>query len=151
MTIYKETLQSPIGELEITAAETGIQSIYFVDQASKPAPNPLTQMAVEQLEEYFSGQRTDFDLPLAPIGTAFQQRVWQRLCMINYGDTCSYTDIANAINKPKAVRAVGAANGRNPLTIVVPCHRVVGRDGSLTGYAFGIQRKAWLLKHESGH
>lgn len=103
---------------------------------------------LQQLSEYFAKTRRHFSLPLAPEGSPFQQQVWQSLSKIDYGDTCSYADIANAIANPKAVRAVGAANGRNPLSIVIPCHRVVGQNGSMTGYAGGLTRKVWLLRHE---
>lgn len=146
---YNEYLETPLGLMEVRADGQAIKSIYFVDQQAESRANQITNLAVAQLDQYFVGERTQFDLPMAPEGTAFQLQVWQALLTIKHGDTCSYSDIAQFINKPKAVRAVGVANGRNPLTIVVPCHRVVGRDGSLTGYAFGVERKAWLLKHES--
>ncbi len=103
---------------------------------------------LQQLSEYFAKARRQFELPLAPEGSAFQQQVWQSLQQIEFGQTCSYADIADAIANPKAVRAVGAANGRNPLAIVIPCHRVVGQNGSMTGYAGGLSRKVWLLQHE---
>lgn len=104
--------------------------------------------AVTQLSEYFAGSRTQFSLVLAAEGTKFQQQVWQALQHIPYANSCSYAVIADFIQNPKAVRAVGAANGRNPLAIVVPCHRVIGNNGSLTGYAGGLARKVWLLQHE---
>lgn len=106
------------------------------------------QQALVQLQQYFAGQRTRFSLPLAATGTAFQQQVWRALVHIPYAQSCSYGAIADFIQNPKAVRAVGAANGRNPLAIVVPCHRVIGNNGSLTGYAGGLGRKVWLLQHE---
>ena len=105
--------------------------------------------ACAQLTDYFAGARVAFDLPLAPAGTDFQRRVWDALCALPYGGTASYLAIARALGDPLAVRAVGAANGRNPIAIVVPCHRVVGADGSLTGYAGGLDRKRWLLRHEA--
>jgi methylated-DNA-[protein]-cysteine S-methyltransferase len=105
----------------------------------------------EQFTAYFDGRLQRFDLPLAARGTKFQQQVWQALAQIPYGETRSYTDIALVIDKPKAMRAVGAANGRNPLAIIVPCHRVIGRDGTLTGYAGGLAIKQFLLKHEQEH
>lgn len=105
--------------------------------------------ACAQLHEYFAGTRTAFALPLAPAGTPFQQRVWDALARLPYGETASYAAVARALGDPGAVRAVGAANGRNPLAVVVPCHRVVGADGSLTGYAGGLDRKRWLLRHEA--
>lgn len=109
----------------------------------------ILQLGLSQLTEYFEKNRTEFTLPLAADGTEFQQQVWQQLRQIPYGGHCSYGDIANAIARPKAVRAVGAANGRNPLAIVVPCHRVIGQNGSMTGYAGGLSRKIWLLNHEN--
>lgn len=108
----------------------------------------LLQLAMLQLSEYFAKTRHEFCLPLAPSGTEFQLLVWQQLQQINYGQHCSYAEVASAIARPKAVRAVGAANGRNPLAIVVPCHRVIGQNGSMTGYAGGLARKIWLLGHE---
>lgn len=106
------------------------------------------QQAISELQQYFAGTRYSFSLPLAAAGTEFQQQVWLALQHIPYAQSCSYGAIANFINKPKAMRAVGAANGRNPLAIVVPCHRVIGNNGSLTGYAGGLGRKVWLLQHE---
>lgn len=106
------------------------------------------QQALHQLTQYFSGKRQQFSLTLAPNGSAFQQQVWQALCEIPFAHSCSYSAIANHLQNPKAVRAVGAANGRNPIAIVVPCHRVIGANGSLTGYAGGLNRKLWLLQHE---
>ena len=109
----------------------------------------LLQDACTQLTEYFAKQRSHFTLALAPVGTPFQQQVWLALQHIQHGDTCSYGDIANRIANPKAVRAVGAANGKNPLAIVVPCHRVIGHSRQMTGYAGGLARKVWLLQHEA--
>ncbi|RJY18104.1 methylated-DNA--[protein]-cysteine S-methyltransferase [Parashewanella spongiae] len=103
----------------------------------------------EQLSEYFDGKRTSFDLALAPKGTEFQHQVWQALVEVNYGASCSYSDIANKINRPKAVRAVGAANGANPIAIIVPCHRIIGKSGKLTGYAYGLKMKQSLLDLEA--
>ena len=105
-------------------------------------------MARKQLGEYFKGKRMTFDLPLAPEGTEFQQSVWKQLRKISYGRTKSYGEIANKVGNPRASRAVGAANGRNPISIIVPCHRVIGADGKLTGFGGGIERKRWLLEHE---
>jgi len=151
MTLFIDYLATPLGSMQISADEHAVKSIYFVEEQRRRAskPNTMTDLAVQQLNEYFNNKRQSFDLPLAPEGTAFQQEVWQALLTIEHGKTCSYSDIAGLINKPKAMRAVGAANGRNPLTIVVPCHRVIGRNGALTGYAFGLERKVWLLEHES--
>lgn len=146
---YLEYLDSKFGILEICADQLGITSIGFVTEKHK-SPNKclFTQQAVAQLAEYFAEKRTQFDLSLNPKGTDFQQQVWRQLTTIEYGETCSYADIAKGINNPKAVRAVGAANGRNPLTIVVPCHRVIGSNGKLTGYAWGTSIKAGLLALE---
>ena len=146
---FVEYLDSKFGTLEVCADQDGVTSIHFVQDKSKTSKRCFfTQQAVEQLVEYFAGKRTQFDLRLNAQGTAFQHQVWKALSTIQYGKTCSYADIAKSINNPKAVRAVGAANGRNPLTIVVPCHRVIGKNGKLTGYAGGIERKQWLLDHE---
>ncbi|WP_339719171.1 methylated-DNA--[protein]-cysteine S-methyltransferase [uncultured Paraglaciecola sp.] len=146
---FVEYLDSKFGTLEVCADQEGITSIGFVkDNVKATNSSKLTQQAVTQLEEYFAGKRTQFDLNLNPRGTEFQHQVWQQLGTIEYGKTCSYADIAKGINNPKAVRAVGAANGRNPLTIVVPCHRVIGSNGKLTGYAWGTTIKAGLLELE---
>lgn len=150
---------SPLGLIHFAASDAGITHIGFVDQGNSnskhndnaqagTADKPWLTLAVTQMQEYFAGQRSCFDLPLAPVGTAFQEQVWAALQSVDYGRTASYRDIAQAIGKPKAVRAVGAANGKNPIAIVVPCHRVIGSNGSLTGYAGGLERKQWLLAHE---
>jgi methylated-DNA-[protein]-cysteine S-methyltransferase len=146
---FVEYLNTKFGTLEVNANQEGITSIRFVkEQCRDPNKCFFTQQAVTQLEEYFAGKRTQFDLSLNAQGTAFQHQVWQKLRTIEYGQTCSYADIAKGIDNPKAVRAVGAANGRNPLTIVVPCHRVIGSNGKLTGYAWGMDIKAGLLALE---
>ncbi|SHE44990.1 methylated-DNA-[protein]-cysteine S-methyltransferase [Modicisalibacter ilicicola DSM 19980] len=143
---------SPLGFLQIKATEEGITHIDFTDERSEPiAPHPLIEDCKHQLEEYFQGRRQAFDVPLAPQGTDFQQRVWRQLREIPYGETCSYATISRGIGNPRSHRAVGAANGRNPLSIIVPCHRVIGSDGQLTGYAGGLERKQWLLRHEQAH
>lgn len=142
-------LQTPIGLLEIKASDAGVHSILFVDKReSSASPSQLTDEACRQLTEYFNAKRRVFDLPLAACGTGFQRCVWHALTDITFGETVSYAHIANVIGKPKAVRAVGAANGKNPLSIVVPCHRIIGANGSLTGYAGGLERKAYLLNLE---
>lgn len=146
---YVDHFDTPLGVMEVVALDDALLSIYFVDQVQTVHRNAVTESAKQQLLEYFEGRRTRFDLPMAAKGTDFQKRVWDALTTIRFGETCCYADIANKINNPKAVRAVGAANGKNPMTIVVPCHRVIGSNGSLTGYAFGVERKAWLLAHES--
>jgi len=147
--LYQDYVESPLGPMQITATDLAIKSIYFVDQRDKAYGNSLTKMALEQLEEYFRKDRNSFDLPLDADGTPFQKQVWAALTDIPHGQTCSYGDIAKQIGNPKGVRAVGLANGKNPLTIVVPCHRVIGANGKLTGYASGTERKAWLLNHEA--
>jgi methylated-DNA-[protein]-cysteine S-methyltransferase len=146
---FIEYLDTQFGILEVCADQDGISSIGFVQQKCKAISKCLhTQQAIKQLEEYFAGNRTQFNLNLNAKGTDFQHQVWRQLTTIKYGQTCSYADIAKGIDNPKAVRAVGAANGRNPLTIVVPCHRVIGSNGKLTGYAWGTSIKAGLLELE---
>ncbi|MCX8056892.1 MAG: methylated-DNA--[protein]-cysteine S-methyltransferase [Ignavibacteria bacterium] len=149
---FKTFYQSPIGVIEIVANQKGITRIDFVNNKSKrksdEPSNEILDECVKQLDEYFKGQRKTFNLNLNLIGTEFQKRVWQELLKIPFGKTLSYRDVANRIKNPKAVRAVGQAIGKNPISIVVPCHRVIGSDGSLTGYASGLKRKEWLLKHE---
>ncbi|WJG09224.1 methylated-DNA--[protein]-cysteine S-methyltransferase [Aliiglaciecola sp. LCG003] len=146
--LYYQYIGTPIGELEVCSSQTAIRSIYFVDSHRQQQENDITQEACRQLRAYFGGALTCFDLPLQAQGTPFQHKVWQMLAKIPYGTTCSYADIAQRMDNPKAVRAVGAANGRNPLSIVVPCHRVIGANGKLTGYAGGLPRKSWLLNLE---
>ena len=143
-------LDTPVGTLEVAESQGQLKHIYFVDcQGHEASDNSALNAARQQLSEYIQGERQRFDLPLAPEGTEFQKQVWQALTTIDYGVTCSYADIARRIGNHKAVRAVGAANGKNPLSIVVPCHRVIGSSGKLTGYAGGLSRKAWLLDLES--
>jgi methylated-DNA-[protein]-cysteine S-methyltransferase len=146
-------VDTPIGRLRLVSDGTHLQRIEFEGQydTAKPvseALDPVLSACASQLREYFAGERDRFDLPLAADGTAFQHRVWAALAAIPYGQLRSYRDIAEAIDKPTAVRAVGAANGRNPLPIVVPCHRVIGSDGSLTGFAGGLEAKTRLLQLE---
>ena len=153
MTVCKSYLESPQGLIEIAATSKGISAITFVDSVNADVDggvhsNDLTETAKAQLAAYFNGSLTQFDLPFDTKGTAFQQAVWKALCDIPYGETASYADIANKLNNPKAVRAVGMANGRNPIAIVVPCHRVIGSNKTLTGYAGGLKRKQYLLKLE---
>ncbi|MCK6625228.1 MAG: methylated-DNA--[protein]-cysteine S-methyltransferase [Anaerolineae bacterium] len=151
---FKVYYPSEIGLLEIIGTAESIRAINFVDaeevdQAIEAAdPPPAVAACLAQLDEYFKGQRRDFSLNLEPAGTAFQQTVWQQLTTVPYGRTVSYLDVARQVGNEKAVRAVGAANGQNPIVIVVPCHRVVGSNGQLTGYGGGLWRKAWLLEHE---
>lgn len=149
---YTQHLNSPIGWLKITANQDGVTAIDFDSPpaaAFTDVQNMHSQQCVTELQEYFAGQRHHFSVLLAPQGTAFQLSVWRALQNIPYGETYSYLDIATAINNPKAVRAVGGANGRNPIPIIIPCHRVIGRDGSLVGFSGGMEKKIWLLKHES--
>jgi methylated-DNA-[protein]-cysteine S-methyltransferase len=146
---YYHYLNSPLGLLEITASEQGLTNVSFCDAANrKVSQHPTLERAAEQLKAYFLKELTEFDLPLAATGTAFQQKVWRALTGVPYGRTASYRDIAIAIANPKGVRAVGLANSKNPLAIIVPCHRVIGANGTLTGYAGGLDKKAWLLQHE---
>lgn len=149
MALYYDHYNTPLGMMEVCATATAVRSIHFVDQTQNVSANTLTDQAKQQMLEYFAGDRETFDLAMEPEGTQFQKQVWKALSSIDYGKTCSYSDIANIIKNPKAVRAVGAANGKNPMTIVVPCHRIIGANGSLTGYASGVERKAWLLNHEA--
>jgi methylated-DNA-[protein]-cysteine S-methyltransferase len=151
-------LETPIGTLLIAGDERAIHRIEFPKDgaAGKPeaswtesARGPVGD-AVRQLREYFSGQRTDFDLPLDPQGTAFQRGVWKRLEEIPYGETISYGELAKRVGNPKASRAVGAANGQNPIPIVIPCHRVIGANGKLTGFGGGLPTKEKLLELEKG-
>lgn len=148
-------MESPVGPIAVSAVEAGLTYVHLgageVDRAWGPeAATPVLESAIEQLEAYFAGSLHRFDLPLAPEGTDFQRRVWRALTEIPYGETVSYTWVANRIGSPAAVRAVGAANGSNPVAIVVPCHRVIGANGALTGYAGGIWRKERLLALERG-
>lgn len=152
---YYDFLETQCGWLRLVMDDIGLCAVDFVEEPSAPASwkadGQRLSPFISQFSEWFSGQRQQFDLPLSQHGTAFQRQVWQALMQIPYGTTCSYADIAERIGNPKAVRAVGLANGRNPLPIIVPCHRVIGRDGSLTGYAGGLERKRWLLAHEQTH
>lgn len=150
--VFQSLLPTPIGTVRILANDEAITRIDFVEEpdAAAHAENDVTRLARQQLIEYFEGQRQAFDLPLAPAGTEFQQACWQALVQIPYGETRYYAEQARVIQRPSAVRAVGAANGANPISIVVPCHRVIGKSGQLTGYAGGLDRKAWLLALERG-
>ena len=143
-------IKTPLGIATIIGDENGISVISVADEGeiSKIIPAVL-QEAVNQLNDYFEGKRIDFDFKLNPKGTEFQQKVWKGLLEIPFGKTCSYMDLSKKLGDVKAIRAVASANGKNPLWIVVPCHRVIGTDGSLTGYAGGLWRKKWLLEHEN--
>ena len=172
MTEYFAYYDSPIGPLEIKSDEESIISIEFpkdednekgkkTDSTGKPSstssrsparhplpPVPVLQHCIKQLDEYFRGKRTTFDLPLSLHGTLFQTTVWGQLRKIGFAETLSYKEMAESIDNPKAVRAVGSANGKNPISIIIPCHRVISNDGSLGGYGGGLWRKEWLLAHE---
>ena len=146
---------SPLGQITLQANDKGLLGAWFEVETTQPGSlgtrmddHPVLQQAMSEFDEYFSGTRMEFSVPLAATGTAFQQKVWQALTTIPAGQTWCYQDLANAIDNPKAVRAVGLANGKNPLSIIVPCHRVIGKNGKLTGYAGGVERKQWLLDHE---
>ena len=141
------TIETPIGLLTLQADEAAVTAIRFGADGAQDA-SPLLDAAEAQLREYFAGARRTFDLPLAPHGTAFQQRVWAALRAIPYGETCTYGELAAAIGSPNASRAVGMANHRNPISIVIPCHRVIGANGTLTGYAGGLEIKRKLLALE---
>jgi methylated-DNA-[protein]-cysteine S-methyltransferase len=145
---------SPLGLVRVTGDEAGVSAISCVDVSPDEAvsinlPQPV-QHAVVQLTEYFAGTRQTFNFLMNPTGTVFQQNVWKALLDVPFGTTLSYLAITRRIGDEKAIRAVAAANGKNPLWIVVPCHRIIGSDGSLTGYAGGLWRKKWLLEHERG-
>lgn len=145
---FQTDLNTPIGWLQITATQQAVCSVLFTESRSQHRANAITRQASEQLEAYFAGERKHFNLPLSPQGTDFQNAVWRALQRVEYGQTRHYGYIAECLGKPKAVRAVGAANGRNPISIIIPCHRIIGANGTLTGYAGGLQRKAWLLNWE---
>jgi methylated-DNA-[protein]-cysteine S-methyltransferase len=145
---YVSYLDSPIGFIRILSNGKAIKEIRFIDTDGPEDPDAHTESARTQLREYFEGTRDNFQLTLEPEGTVFEQSVWRKLLEIPNGKTCSYGDIAKKIGDSKASQAVGRANGKNPIAIVIPCHRVIGSDNKLTGYAGGLDRKEWLLKHE---
>jgi methylated-DNA-[protein]-cysteine S-methyltransferase len=156
MTTHELAYPSPIGPLRLVAEDDALVALHLpnanppaaASRAGETPAAPVLVRAREQLDAYFAGERETFDLPLAPRGTAFQRSVWRALLAVPFGVTCSYGDIAKAVGRPKASRAVGAANGQNPIAIVVPCHRVIGANGTLTGYGGGLPLKEWLLRHE---
>lgn len=150
--MFVQYLMTPVGAVQIEASEVGLTGVAFIGDtlpAQGETPNAITQAVTAQLSSYFQGQRQQFDLPLMPHGSIFQQQVWQQLLTIPAGSTINYAQLAAQLGKPKAAQAVGQANGRNPIAVIIPCHRVIGKDGSLTGYAGGLERKAWLLQHEA--
>lgn len=144
-------MRSPLGVLRLYASTDELVALALPDRSAPTAVEGRSEVLVrtaDQLAEYFAGKRRVFDLPLAPHGSGFQKQVWQALVKIPYAETRSYGDVARSIGRPSASRAVGAANGRNPIAIIVPCHRVIGSNGDLTGYGGGIAAKRWLLEHE---
>ena len=146
--MFTASFESPIGLMKIEADDNYITEIIFTDQPVESNPNRLTDLAALQLAEYFASTRNKFDLPLAMPGSDFQNQVLRLVDEIPFGSTISYLELSKRYGKPSAIRAVAAANGKNKLAIVVPCHRVVGSGGSLTGYAWGLRKKEWLLNHE---
>ena len=143
--------ETKLGLLLVACEDGAVTRLQWVEEMTRPDdPTSLSDEAAAQVRAYLDGQRETFDLPLAPHGTDFQRAVWQQVSAIPYGQTRSYSDIAAALGRPKAVRAVGAAIGRNPVWLAIPCHRVVGKGGALTGYAGGLERKAFLLELERG-
>ncbi len=154
--LFCRTVESPVGPLTLVASDHGLRAVLWPDDERvefavdpEPAPDhPVLARAAAQLDDYFGGRRTSFDLPLDLRGTPFQVQVWEALAEIPFGQTSTYGEQARRIGRPTAVRAVGAANGRNPVSIVLPCHRIVGKDGSLTGFAGGLETKRFLLDHE---
>ncbi len=156
MTIFHRTVPSPVGPLLIAASDAGLHALEFPQNRHpvrrwspwEPGDHAVLRETQAQLDAYFAGTLKTFDLPLAPRGTAFQEQVWTTLAAIPYGRTWSYLDLANALGRPTATRAVGAANGRNPLPIVLPCHRVIGANGALTGFGGGLPTKQFLLRLE---
>lgn len=142
---------SPIGSLEIVTFDFEVHGCRFLEDMNTGtfAASPFGKIVIDQLDEYFTGKRKSFQLTLGDVGTKFDDLVWDEVCRIKYGTTQSYQQVADKINAPDSVRAVGASNGRNPILIIVPCHRVVAIDGSLKGYAGQLWRKKWLLEHEA--
>ena len=155
MTIHFRQIDSPLGPLTVSASDAGLHALEFPQDSWllsrdgwREADHPLLREAQRQLDEYFAGLRRTFELPLAPRGTPFQREVWFALADIPYGQTCTYAQLAMRLGRPAASRAVGAANGRNPLGIILPCHRVVGANGALTGFSGGLEAKRFLLELE---
>ncbi|CAM4175500.1 cysteine methyltransferase [Bacillus manliponensis] len=146
--MYRGYYKSELGWIEVTANEEAVTSVFFVEERKEENVNEIVQQCLLQLDEYFNKKRTTFSLPLQALGTQFQTTVWDALCTVPYGTSASYLDIATKIGNEKAVRAIGGANSRNPISIIVPCHRIIGKNGKLVGYEGGLWRKEWLLKHE---
>jgi methylated-DNA-[protein]-cysteine S-methyltransferase len=150
MTMHETTYTSPIGPITLRADDGALTELTFGAGTQTGTGSPVLAAACAQLDEYFAGTRTEFDLPLRMSGSPWEERVWAELRTIPYGETASYGELAARLGAPTAARAVGSANGRNPISIVVPCHRVIGSKGALTGYAWGVERKAALLDLERG-
>jgi methylated-DNA-[protein]-cysteine S-methyltransferase len=154
MTLTAATLETPVGPLRLVASETGLREVCFEGEPTSAdavaGDSPVLAEAERQLREYFAGTRTIFDVPLDLVGTPFQLDAWRGLATIPYGETVSYAELAAVVDRPHAARAVGAANGRNPIAVVIPCHRVIGASGALTGYGGGLGRKRLLLDLEAG-
>ena len=150
MELYTTYYSSPLGLIEITGNDEGISAVYFVDERKNNSTkaHPSLKECVYQLDEYFKGIRKEFGLKLNHSGTDFQKRVWEQLLAIPFGKTVSYLDISKKLGDPNATRAVGNANGSNPICIIIPCHRIIGASGKLVGYSGGLWRKEWLLNHE---
>jgi len=156
--IFCSIIPSPVGDLLLATDGTALTGLYFAGRDHIPAVSkqwtrnprhPVLQQTAKQLKEYFAGKRTKFSLPLRPSGTNFQEKVWQEIARIPYGETITYTDLAKRAGAPLAIRAAGTSTGRNPLSIIIPCHRVVGKNGSLTGFAGGLGKKRHLLELEN--
>lgn len=156
--LVERTLDSPLGVLRLIGSDAGLRAVLWpndregrvtFEEEPQVGEHPILERAAQQIEEYIADERTDFDIPLDPIGTDFQRSVWVGLQDIPFGKTRSYGDLAADLARPGAARAVGAAAGRNPISIIIPCHRLVGSSGSLTGFAGGIDSKRWLLDHEA--
>lgn len=153
---FTKLYDSPLGVLEISSTEDAITHVMFREANKKPSPkseetqetSAVIEECIRQLDEYFAGKREVFDIKLSPKGTDFQQNVWHNLSKINFGKTISYLELSRWIGNEKAIRAVATANGNNPIGIIIPCHRVIGSDGTLVGYGGDLWRKEWLLKHE---
>ncbi|WP_312999185.1 methylated-DNA--[protein]-cysteine S-methyltransferase [Achromobacter animicus] len=149
-------MPTPLGDLRLVASPKGLRGAWFTDQALLPPPDgwtltdndPVLERARRELEEWFAGERRQFDVTLDPVGTTFQHQVWHALCALEFGTLTSYGELARTVNRPKGAQAVGGAVGRNPISIIIPCHRVIGADTSLTGFGGGLPRKQALLAHE---
>ena len=151
MNSFVQYIQTPVGLLEISADDSFINAVHFCDERSKEeTPSPLTNLCAKELKEFFAGKRKEFSVPLQPAGTAFQIQVWNELQKIPFGKTISYMELARRLGDEKKIRAAGTANGRNPIPVIIPCHRVIGSDGSLVGYGGGLPKKKWLIEFESG-